>query len=117
MNRMGRRWAGALAGAVGLCVMVGCAGTQAGKVNAQTMPSAMETSEKDSDTILPAPPTVRLVANKPASPPPAASAPPEDPFYDPFAKADEGERKRNTIPGNLLIRKSLSSIVRSTGGC
>lgn len=98
MNRMGRRWAGALAGAVGLCVMVGCAGTQAGKVNAQTMPSAMETSEKDSDTILPAPPTVRLVANKPASPPPAASAPPEDPFYDPFAKADEGGAEEEYDP-------------------
>jgi len=108
VNRMVRRWAGALAGAMGLCLIVGCAGTQAGKVDAQAIPPVVERNQSHSEVILPAPPTVHLVANKPAAPapPPPADASPEDPFYDPFAKADEagaGEEYDPWEPFNTKI--------------
>jgi phospholipid-binding lipoprotein MlaA len=104
-----RRWAGALAGGVGLFLIVGCATGPSGEPRvdqraqaAEIVPSQRPSggSEFAAGPLLLSPPPVRLVANKPAppAPPPPADAPPEDPFYDPFAKSDENASSEEYDP-------------------
>mgnify|MGYP001177937508 CR=1 FL=1 len=100
MDQTVRRWVGGLTGGLGLFLIVGCATGPSGAplVDQGSPPAASAPGRTPSggsgaaaDQLVVAAPTVQLVANKPvpAPPPPPADAPPEDPFYDPFAKSDE----------------------------
>jgi phospholipid-binding lipoprotein MlaA len=120
VNRMMRSWAGALVGVTGILFLVGCGGHQAAKSHLQEWkPFTEATPHETAGVLLASASDLYLVASDSAKPPsqkppaqpktpvPAESdqTPADDPFYDPFATADESANLEEYDPWEPLNTK------------